>query len=90
MWPRLGGFDSRRSPKEGKMKYELVKFGDCEKEDIVCADETLSDAEKISYMVALNLKMIKEDDFLWFGVKYDYPFGIGSESWVIRKTDKDE
>jgi hypothetical protein len=71
---------------EEKIRYELAKFGDCKKDDTICADEQLSDAEKISYMVALNLGMIKEDDFLWFGNKQDYPYGIGDNAWIIRKT----
>lgn len=71
------------------MKYELVKFGDCDGEDIICADG-LSEADMISYMVALNLEMIREEDFLWFGVKYDYAFGIGDEDWVIRKVKDNE
>lgn len=71
------------------MKYKLVKFGDCDGEDIICADPGLSETDFISYMVALNLKMIKEEDFLWFGVKYDYPYGIDDTSWVIRKEVED-
>jgi hypothetical protein len=71
-------------------KYRLVKFKNVDDKDIICADNGLSDAEKIAFVVGLNSGAIKEEDFLWFGFKTDYCFGVGPDDWVIRQIEESQ
>ena len=66
------------------MKYKLIRFEDTTEEDIICVDTDLRDAEKIAFIVGLNLGVIKEEDFLWFGTKDCYSF-VSPDEWVIKQ-----
>ena len=71
-----------------KYIYKLIKFKDVSEEDTICADNELSDADKIAFVVGLNSGIVKEEDFLWFGFKLNYSFGTDSESWVIQRIEE--
>lgn len=69
-----------------RMKYEVIEFGKADENDIICVDSTMNAPEVISFAAGLNLGIIKEEDFLWFGKKEDYLY-CSEYTWVIRKRE---
>jgi len=65
-------------------KYTLTQYKDVKEEDIIFVDASISDADKVAFLVGLNLRVIKEEDFLWFGTKDCFLYTNPNE-WVIKK-----
>lgn len=65
-------------------KYKLMKFKDVPDDMKVCADHDLSEADMLSYIVALNLGMVGED-IVSFYYTDSYPY-FSKDSYVIAKV----
>ena len=73
--------------RKNRMKYKLVKLQDVDEKDMISADRELSDSDKIAFVVGLNSGVIKEEDFLWFGLKDNYIY-LDRETWVIQQVEE--